>query len=282
MVSGVGPAATLKAHDISAVSTLEGVGQNLWDQVYFSIVQKVNVTANSQLLSNPAFAAKAAQSYLKDQTGPLASGGDDLLGWEKVPEPNRQKLSASTIVQLAKFPSDWPEIEYVPLNVAAPPAGAAPTDRFIAFGVALLTPVSRGNVDITSTDTSIKPLINPNWLIEKADQEVAVQAFRRIREIAKYSGVVVEEVAPGPNVQSDADVLQWIRDNGSLVYHASATCAMGKAGDPKAVIDSKARVMGVTGLRVVDASAFPFLPPGHPTAVVYMLAEKIADDILKG
>lgn len=51
-----------------------------------------------------------------------------------------------------------------------------------------------------------------------------MQAFRRIREIAKYSGVVVEEVAPGPNVQSDADVLQWIRDNGSLVYHASATC----------------------------------------------------------
>ncbi len=194
------------------------------DQVYFAIVQKVNVTSNSQLLSNPAFAAEAAQSYLTNQTGPLSSVSGDLFGWEKVPQPNRAQLSNSTLAQLAQFPSDWPEIEYVPIDIVVPPTGAAPTDNFIAFGVALLTPISRGNVTITSTDTSVKPLINPNWLFEKEDQEVAVQAFRRIREIADYSGIVLEEVAPGPSVQSDADVLTWIQDNASLIYHASATC----------------------------------------------------------
>ncbi len=167
---------------------------------------------------------KAVASFDKDQTGPLASVSGDLFGWEKVPQPNRKKLSKTTIAQLAQFPADWPEIEYVPIDVAVPPAGAAPTDNFIANGVALLTPISRGHVTITSADTNDKPLINPNWLFEKADQEVAVQAFRRIREISQYSGVVVEEVNPGPKVQSDADVLNWIQENASLIYHASATC----------------------------------------------------------
>lgn len=243
MVSGIGPAATLKANDIPSVSILEGVGQNLWvirqalrtqhspladgilqDQVYFAITYKVNVTTSSQLLSNPASAAEAVQSYLENQTGPLASINGDLAGWEKVPEPNRKQLSPSTIAQLAAFPSDWPEIEYIPIDTGVPPAGAAPTDNFIGIGAALLTPISRGSVTIASTNTSVKPLINPNLLFEKADQEVAVQAFRRIREIAGYSAVVVEEVAPGPKVQSDADVLTWIQDTASTPYHASATC----------------------------------------------------------
>ena len=70
-----------------------------------------------------------------------------------------------------------------------------------------------------------------------------------------------------------------MRESAFTLYHASATCKMGRSGDAMAVVDSKARVFGVEGLRVVDASAFPFLPPGHPQATVYMLAEKIAEDI---
>lgn len=196
----------------------------LQDQAYFVVVQKVNVTSSSQLLNNAEFAKNAVHAYVTNRTGPLTSVNGDLLGWEKLPKPNRNRLSPSTIAQLAEFPSDWPEIEYVPIDTAVAPTGAAPTDSFISFGVSLLTPISRGNVTITSTDTSIKPLINPNWLFEKADQEVAVQALRRIREIAAKSGVVLEEVAPGPNVQSDKDVLMWIPKNAGLIYHASATC----------------------------------------------------------
>jgi choline dehydrogenase len=67
-----------------------------------------------------------------------------------------------------------------------------------------------------------------------------------------------------------------------MLYHAASTCKMGQANDTLAVVDSKARVFGVEGLRVVDASAFPFLAPGHPQSGVYMLAEKIADDIMSG
>lgn len=279
MVSGIGPAAVLKQFNIPAVSVLEGVGQNMIDQTFFAITYQVNVTTSSQLNSNPDFNAKAVQSFKTSQTGPLANVNGDLLGWEKIPQPNRSKFSAATIQQLSQFPSDWPEVEYAPFDNAVPPAGAAPTDNFIQFGAALVAPISKGNISITSTDTNVKPLINPNWLAAKADQEVAIQAFRRIRQIAEASGAIVKEVAPGPNVQSDADVLKWIQDNATLIYHASATCSMGRSTDSNAVIDSRARVRGVTGLRVVDASSFPILPPGHPQAVVYMLAEKIADDM---
>lgn len=90
------------------------------------------------------------------------------------------------------------------------------------------------------------------------------------------------EYFPGPSVQTDQQILQVIRDTVQTVWHAACTCKMGKASDPTAVVDSKARVFGVTGLRVVDASAFALLPPGHPQSTVYVLAEKIAADILAG
>lgn len=88
--------------------------------------------------------------------------------------------------------------------------------------------------------------------------------------------------SPGPRVTTDEEILAFIRQDAIELYHASATCAMGKKGDLMAVVDSNARVFGVQGLRVVDASAFPFLPPGHPQSTVYALAEKIADDIKRG
>ena len=196
----------------------------LQDQVFFTVVFQVNQTTNSQLLTNPAFGAAAAQSFLNNQSGPLTSVGVDLIGWEKLPEANRKELSNTTLAQLAEFPSDWPEIEYIPIDIAFPPADAAPTDNYLGFAVALLTPLSRGTVTINSTDTSNKPLINPNWLVATADQEVAVQAFKRIRQIAGYSGVVISEINPGTTVQSDAEILTWIQNNASPIWHASATC----------------------------------------------------------
>lgn len=77
-----------------------------------------------------------------------------------------------------------------------------------------------------------------------------------------------EEVFPGKNVTTDAEILENIRTNSLGVYHASATYKMGRRDDLMAVVDSEARVIGVEGLRVVDISAFPFLPPGHPQATV--------------
>lgn len=128
--------------------------------------------------------------------------------------------------------------------------------------------------------------------------------FKRIRQAftsEQMSPVVLgEEYFPGKATQDDSDILDWIRDNMMTLWHPACTCKMGASSDPLAVVDSKAQVYGVNRLRVVDASAFPFLPPGHPQSSVCkfslftflyvrmiltrvdMLAEKIADQIING
>lgn len=90
------------------------------------------------------------------------------------------------------------------------------------------------------------------------------------------------EYFPGPAVKTDVQILNTIRDTLHTIWHASCTCRMGKSDDQTAVVDSKAKVYEVTGLRVVDASSFALLPPGHPQSTVYAFAEKIADEIKKG
>lgn len=144
----------------------------------------------------------------------------------------------------------------------------------------LIAPMSRGNVTLQSADTSDLPVINPNWLDDQADQEVVVAMFKRIRQAFQSEAmkpvVIGEESNPGPQVQSDDQILQFIKDNMMTLWHPSCTCKMGTSEDDMAVVDSQARVYGVDGLRVVDASAFPFLPPGHPQSTVCRFFSVIA------
>ena len=93
--------------------------------------------------------------------------------------------------------------------------------------------------------------------------------------LATYNLTIGDEAYPGLDVQTDAQILDWIRG-------AVTPCKMGKSNDSMAVIDSQARVFGVRGLRVVDASTFPFLPPGHPQSTVYALVHEIANDVQVG
>lgn len=125
---------------------------------------------------------------------------------------------------------------------------------------------------IASNDTSDLPIINPNWLSTEADQQIAIAAYKRIRDMfhskAMAPIVVGDEYFPGSQYQTDAEILEVIRNTVMTIYHAACTCKMGTRDDPMAVLDSRARVVGVDRLRVVDASAFPVLPPGHPQATV--------------
>jgi choline dehydrogenase-like flavoprotein len=136
----------------------------------------------------------------------------------------------------------------------------------------LITPTSRGNITLHSADTSDAPLINPNWLSTRSDQELAIALFKRIRAAftsdAMKPVVIGDEYNPSLAVESDDQILEWIRKNVMTLWHPACTCKMGVDGDEMAVVDHKARVFGVGRLRVVDASAFPFLPPGHPQSTV--------------
>ena len=207
----------------------------------------------------------------------LTNSGDDLLGWEKLPRSAREKLSRSAREGLDEFPSDWPEVEFLTddelfTNVADPLSTPFDGKNYISLSVAVITPFSRGNVTINSVDTADNPTVSPNYLIDSRDEEVNIQAFKRARALmatkAMKPVLIGDEVQPGKNVSTDAEILDYIKKNSLEVYHASATCKMGKRSDSMAVVDSKANVIGVRGLKVVDASAFPFLPPGHPQATV--------------
>lgn len=156
----------------------------------------------------------------------------------------------------------------------------APNDgyNYATVSMALVAPLSRGTIDLRSADMADPPIINPNWLTDPADQEMAVAGYKRARQMFNTTAMkpllIGSEYFPGAAVQTDEEILSIIKKTLSTVYHASSTCAMGRLDDPKAVVDSKAKVIGVTGLRVVDASAFPFLPPGHPMATVCKCSEE--------
>ena len=201
-----------------------------------------------------------------------------MIAFEKIPQSLRANFTGAAITALAHFPSDWPEVEYATGTTLSPTGGALGL-----IEAALSAPVSRGNVTIAGADISTPPVFNMAWLSDtaNADAQVAVAAFTRMRQAWRSiaNTTLGPEIIPGPTVQSDADILAYIRNVSTPLYHAGATCAMGRKGDANAVVDSQARVFGVQGLRVVDMSAAPFTPPGHPQATVYMLAEKIAANI---
>ncbi|MCJ1355090.1 MAG: hypothetical protein MMC33_005081 [Icmadophila ericetorum] len=280
MVSGIGPKTTLEKFKIPILVARESVGQNMWDQVSISLFQQIDLESQSGL-SDPSLAAAAAEKYIANRTGILTSNGADFIGWEKLPPASRAKLSATALADLASFPADWPENEMVIAGLAIPGASGA---NYGIIDADLGAPLSRGNVTIISANTADLPVVNPNYLGSTTDQEVAVQIFRRCRALLQspaFASILVgEELFPGPMVQTDEEILAALKEGVGPTYHASCTCAMGKASDPASVVDSKAKVIGVHRLRVVDASAFPLLPPGHPQATVYALAEKIAADIL--
>jgi len=146
--------------------------------------------------------------------------------------------------------------------------------QYASVAVSVITPMSRGNISISSADTADHPLINPQWLTHPTDKAVLVAAYRRARELFKTKALdpirVGEEFFPGKelNVETDEEIINFAGKSWNTVSHASSTCSMGKVDDPNAVVDSKGKVIGVNGVRVVDASAFPFLPPGHPMATI--------------
>ncbi|KAI0107836.1 GMC oxidoreductase [Nemania sp. FL0031] len=287
-VSGVGPSKLLQSYNIKVVSDLPGVGQNMQDHVIFGISQGVNLVTASNL-GNPTFFQQQNQLYMDQAAGLLTQPGVEFLAWEKLPNATRKSFSKSTLTTLdSQYPADWPEVEYLAIsawygNASVLTFDPADGTAYSTLSVALVAPRSRGTVNIVSADASVAPAIDPRFLTDRADVEVVVGGFKRAREFYSQSSIkpvlVGPEAYPGSSVKTDAQIEAFIRRNFNTVYHGSCTCAMGRRGDPQAVVDTQGRVFGVQGLRVVDASVFPLLPPGHPQSTVYALAEKFACDI---
>jgi choline dehydrogenase len=170
---------------------LPGVGQNMWDHPIFGPSYEVSFDTLDRILTDPVLLVEQLVDYVSDASGELTSNLVDILAWEKLPQKYHDTFSNETNAALAQFPDDWAEVEYISSNGYIGnldfPILQQPLDgkQYAAILGAMVAPISRGNVTITSTDTAVLPLINPNYLGEKADQEVAVAWYRRMRELFK-------------------------------------------------------------------------------------------------
>ena len=151
----------------------------------------------------------------------------------------------------------------------------------ITLSVCQLRPESKGRIVIRSSDPAVYPEIHPNYLSTTVDRETAVAGMRVARRLAEtepLSNFIVEEKVPGPQDQTDEELLKAARNISQTIYHPTSTCKMGS--DPMSVVDERLCVRGIQGLRVVDASIMPAIVSGNTNAPTIMIGEKASDMIL--
>jgi choline dehydrogenase len=265
MLSGVGPKAHLSETGIETKVDLPGVGQNLQDHLD-TIVQHRCKNHDSYAISVALIPRyiKAAFNYLFNRQGLLSSNVAEAGGFDKTDSAG-----------------DIPDIQYHFL-----PAILLDHGRSTAFGygygvhVCGLYPKSRGEIRLRSKKPNDQAMIDPNYLEHPEDQKVMIDGVRRARTILaapafdKYQSW---EIGPGPEAQSDEQILAFIRKKSETIYHPVGTCKMGDISDVMTVVDSELKVKGIKGLRVVDASVMPTLVGGNTNAPTIMIAERCAD-----
>ena len=263
-LSGVGPAALLRQHGIPVVHDLPGVGANLQDHLQIRAVYKVQGGRTLNTLAN-SWLGKAAigLEYAWSRSGPMSM--------------SPSQLGAFTRSDPAQ---PHPNLEYhvQPLSLDA---FGQPLHTFPAFtaSVCNLNPSSRGTVRIRSPRFEDAPAIAPDYLSTPEDRRVAADSLRVTRNIVAQPALAKfqpEEFRPGVQFQSDEELAKLAGDIASTIFHPVGTTKMGKADDPTAVVDSRLRVRGIQGLRVVDAGVMPTITSGNTNAPTLMIAEKAA------
>ncbi|QIE44202.1 choline dehydrogenase [Pseudohalocynthiibacter aestuariivivens] len=264
--SGIGPSDVLRKAGIAVQHDLPGVGENLQDhaEIYIQFRCKQPITLNSKMGLFSRFLIGLRWMLFKDGLG--ASNHFESGGFIR----SRNGLR-------------WPDTQYHFLPAAVRYDGHKPVK---GHGFMLLTgpnkPKSRGHVRARSADPHDHPEIQFNYLQHEDDREGFRRCVRLSREIINQPAMdpfVDGEIAPGPDVQSDAQIDAFVRDNLESTYHPCGTCRMGD--DAMAVVGPDLRVRGIDGLRVIDSSVFPTEPNGNLNAPTMMLAER-ASDLVRG
>ena len=263
-LSGIGPGALLQAHGIPVAHELPGVGANLQDHLQIRAVYKVQGAPTlNQLAGSLLGKARIGLEYALKRSGPMSMAPSQLGAFTRSSDQH-----------------DHANIQFhvQPLSLEA---FGEPLHAFPAFtaSVCNLQPTSRGSVTIRSARFEDAPAIAPNYLSTPEDRQVAADSLRVVRRIAQQPALAryaPEEYKPGPQYQSDADLARLAGDIATTIFHPVGTTRMGRDGDPMAVLDSRLRVRGVAGLRVVDAGAMPTITSGNTNSPTLMMAEMAA------
>ena len=274
-LSGIGPADLLHQHGITPVVNLPGVGANLQDHLQIRAVFQVQGVKTLNTLANSLWGkAMIGLEYALKRSGPMSMAPSQLGAFTRSdpaqPHPNL-------------------EYHVQPLSLEA---FGEPLHNFPAFtaSVCNLNPSSRGTVQIKSGDFRDAPAIAPHYLSTPDDRQIAANSLRLTRRIVEQSALAKyqpKEIKPGVQYQSDEDLARLAGDIATTIFHPVGTTAMGRDGDPMAVLDSHLRLRDgqggrVAGLRVVDAGAMPTITSGNTNSPTLMMAEKAAAWIRAG
>lgn len=266
MLSGIGPAEHLREHGIPVVHHLPGVGENLHDHP--DVVMVVNAPKVTGLfgISLPG-------------VGNMVKG---VFEWRR----QRSGMLTTNFAEAGGFIKSAPEEAIPDLQLHFVVGKLVDHGRKTVLGhgyschVCLLRPKSRGTLRLASADPQVMPLIDPAFLKDPDDVARLVRGFKVMRRLlqqpalARHGG---QESRASASAQSDAQIEQFVRNHADTIYHPVGTCRMGS--DALAVVDTRLRVHGVQGLRVVDASVMPSVVGGNTNAPVIMMGEKAADMI---
>ncbi len=265
-LSGIGNAKELKAMGIAVVNDLPGVGENLQDHlevyVQYACKEPVSMQPMLKLWRRPFIGAR----WLFLRSGPGATNHFEAGGFTR-----------------SNADVKYPNLMFHFLPLAIRYDGTAPSGGHgYQVHVGPMYSNARGSIKIKSTDPLVKPALRFNYMSTDEDRREWVEAVRVARDILtqkamdQYNG---GETSPGPSVATDAEILDWVRKDGETALHPSCTAKMGT--DAMSVVDpATMKVHGVDGLRVCDASVFPYVTNGNIYAPVMMVAEKAADLIL--
>jgi choline dehydrogenase len=262
MLSGIGPQQHLAGFGLPVVHDLPGVGQSLQDHYSVPIKLKscLPVTVNDVMLSNTR-KLKAGLEYYMFHRGPLSMISSPAALFART----RPELASPDI-----------KISISPFSAERPQDGLHRFSGFTSIAYQL-RPESRGEIKLKSPDPFDAPAVHPNYLTTQADQRTIIAGLKLIRQILANPHMqhfIASEFQPGPEVDSDEQLLDYARRRGGTIYHPTSTCKMGS--DPLAVVDAELRVHGIGGLRVADASIMPTVVSGNTNAATIMIGEKLA------
>ena len=268
-LSGIGPGQLLHKHGIPVQIDLPGVGENLQDHLQIRAVYKVQGTPTlNEMTQHWLGKARIGLEYALHRTGPMSMAPSQLGAFTRS-SPER----------------DWPNLQFhvQPLSLDAFGQPLHPFPAFTA-SVCNLNPSSRGSVRIGSANWQQAPAIQPNYLSTAQDRQVAADSLRVVRRIAAQPALAPyqpEEWKPGPQYDSDADLIRLAGDIATTIFHPVGTTKMGHDDDPMAVLNARFELRDdrggtVHGLRVVDAGAMPTITSGNTNSPTLMMAEKAA------